>query len=285
MDLEIRVLTEADLDAADLIMRDAFQRTQSSRSELAMYLDLQPDGRFIALVDDAPVGIVGAVDYGPFAYIGSMAVLQTWQRYGFGYRLMEHLLKWLDARGCPMARLDASPAGQHLYPKLGFVTDEQTLVFKLEGAASAMRAPECVSTARLQDLVAITDFDAPIFGARRPAVFERYFDRLQDRVYIMRDETGQLSGYLFAQSGSIGPSAARRPQDAEKLLAAALSLSYETPPLVRVPSSNLAAAQMLKSNGFQPTGASTPHLHMRRGGERMPGDHTMLYGLASFAIG
>lgn len=285
MELEIRVLTEADLDAADLIMRDAFQRTQSSRSELAMYLNLQPDGRFIALVDGAPVGMVGAVDYGPFAYIGSMAVLQTWQRYGFGYRLMEHLLKWLEARGCPMARLDASPAGQHLYPRLGFVTDEQTLVFKLEGAASATRAPECVSTARLQDLAAITDFDAPIFGARRAAVFERYFDRLRDRVFIMRDEIGQMTGYLFAQLGSIGPSAARRPQDAEALLAAALSLSYETPPVVRVPSSNLAAAQMLKSNGFQLTGASTPHLHMRRGGERMPGDHTMLYGLASFAIG
>jgi len=282
MNLEIRTLTEADLDAADLIIRDAFRRTQSARAELATYLSLQPDGRFLALVDGAPVGMVGAIDYGPFAYIGAMTVLHAWHRRGIGYALMERLLEWLGARGCAMARLDASVAGQHLYPKLGFVTDEQTHVFKPQQPLSSMRVPKCVSVARAQDLATITEFDAPIFGARRANVFQCYFDWLNDRVFVARDGAGQLSGYLFAQTRSIGPWVAQRPQDAEALLAAALALAYEAPPVVRVPSLNLTAMELLQRNGFQITETLA---HMRRGGDQMPGNRGLLYSLSSFALG
>jgi len=282
MNIEIRTLTESDLDAADDLMRDAFRRPQSARAELATYLSLQPDGRLMALIDGESVGMVGAIDYGPFAYIGTMAVLQTQQRHGIGYALMERMLEWLAARGCPMARLDASAAGQNLYPKLGFVTDEQTHVFKLQQPISSMCIPDCVSVAREQDLAAITEFDAPIFGARRAAVFQRYYDWLNDRVFVVHDDTGQLSGYLIAQTRSLGPWAAREPRDAEALLTAALALSYDTPPVARVPSSNLAASELLQRNGFQLTESLA---HMRRGGNQMPGNRASMYALASFAIG
>lgn len=282
MNLEIRTLTEADLDAADHIRQAAFHRTQSARAELAAYLSLQPDGRFLALVDGAPVGMVGAIDYGAFAYIGTMAVLETWQRRGIGKALMERLLEWLAARGCPMSRLDASVAGQRLYPKLGFVTDEQTLMFKSQNAASITHIPGRVRVARAQDLGALIEFDAPIFGARRAKVLEHYYAWLKERVFVAHDETGQLAGYLFAQTHSLGPWAARRAQDAAALLSAALSLRYAAPPVARVPSSNLAAADLLERNGFQ---IIETLAHMRRGGDKMPGDHTQLSALASFALG
>jgi predicted N-acetyltransferase YhbS len=185
MNLEIRMLTEADLDIADRIRRDAFHRTQSARAELSTYLSLQPDGRLIALVDGAPVGMVGAIDYGSFAYIGTMAVLEAWQRQGIGNALMKRLLEWLDARGCAMSRLDASVAGQHLYPKLGFCTDKQTHVFKLQSTVSTAHVPECVRIARAQDLPTIAEFDAPIFGARRANVFHTIF-RLVDQPRVYR---------------------------------------------------------------------------------------------------
>jgi GNAT superfamily N-acetyltransferase len=282
MNIGFRTLTEADLDDADRIMQDAFRRTQSARAELATYLSLQPDGRLLALVDGTPVGMVGAVDYGPFAYIGTMGVRQAWQQRGIGYALMEQLLEWLNARGCPMARLDASAAGQHLYPKLGFVTDEETYVFKLQHSIVSTRFSDRVQVACVDDLEAIAEFDAPIFGARRAAVFQRCYAWLNDRVFVTRNETGQVSGYLFAQTRSLGPWAAHRPQDAAALLAAALSLSYETPPVARVPSSNPIAAALLRDSGFQFVEALA---HMRRGGDKTPGHREQLYSLASFAIG
>lgn len=282
MNLEIRTLLEADLDAADQIRQDAFRRTQSARAELATCHILQPDGRLLAFVDGEPVGMVGAIDYGAIAYIGTMGVRQAWQRRGIGYVLMERILDWLNARGCPMARLDASAAGQRLCPKLGFVTDEQTHVFKLQHAIAPSRVPERVRVARAQDLAAITEFDAPVFGARRAAVLQRYHAWLSDRVFVVHNETGHVAGYLFAQTRSIGPWAAREPRYAEALLAAALSLSYETPPVARVPSSNPVIADLLQRKGFQPIETLA---HMRRGGDKMPGNRTLLYALASFAIG
>lgn len=282
MNLEIRTLTEADLDDADRIMQDAFRRTQSARAELATYLSLQPDGRLLALVDGAPVGMVGAIDYGPFAYIGTMGVRQAWQQRGIGYALMERLLEWLNARGCPMVRLDASAAGQQLYPKLGFVTDEETYVLKPQHSIASTRVSGRVQVARVEDLEAIAEFDAPIFGARRAVVFQRYYAWLNDRVFLTHDETGQISGYLFAQTRSLGPWAARRPQDAAALLSTALSLSYETPPAARVPSSNPVAVELLRGSGFQLIEALA---HMRRGGDKTPDHRKLLYALASFAIG
>ncbi len=284
MNIQIRTLTEADLETADQIMQDAFRRTQSARAELATYLNLQPDGRLLALVNGEPVGMVGAVDYGAFAYIGTMGVRQAWQHRGIGCALMEQLLEWLDARGCPMARLDASAAGQHLYPRLGFVTDEQTQVFKLQQPIGSTRVPDRVHVARAQDLAAITEFDAPIFGARRAAVFQRYHAWLNDRVFIVHDETGHVAGYLYAQTRSIGPWAAREPRDAEALLAAALALSYDAPPVARVPSSNPVVVDLLQRNGFQLI-ETLAHAHMRRGGDKMPGNRALMYSLASFAIG
>jgi predicted N-acetyltransferase YhbS len=282
MDIEIRTLTEADLDAADQIMQDAFRRSQSARAELATYLSLQPDGRLLALVDGEPVGMVGAIDYGAFAYIGSMGVRQAWQNKGIGYALMERILGWLAARGCPIARLDATAAGQHLYPKLGFITDEQTDVFRLPQSSRSTGIPDGVRVAGSQDLDAIADFDEPIFGVRRAAVLERYHAWLNDRVFVSYDETGCVAGYLFAQTRSIGPWAARDARCAGALLAAALSLSYETPPVARVPSSNSIVAGLLERNGFEHTETLA---HMRRGGERMPGSRALLYALASFALG
>lgn len=282
MDIEIHTLTESELDTADQIMQDAFRRTQSARAELATYFNLQPDGRLLALVNSEPVGMVGAIDYGAFAYIGTMGVRQAWQHRGIGYVLMERMLDWLAARASPMARLDASAAGQHLYPKLGFVTDEQTHVFKLQQPIAPTHMPEWIRVARAHDLEAIADFDAPIFGARRAKVFEQYYAWLNDRVFIVHDEAGRVAAYLFAQTRSIGPWAANEPRDAQALLAAALALSYETPPVVRVPSSNLVVADMLQRNGFQ---LSETLAHMRRGGDKMPGDRARMYALASFAIG
>jgi hypothetical protein len=112
--------------------------------------------------------------------------------------------------------------------------------------------------------------------------FTRYFDWLTNRVFIAHDDMGQLSGYLFAQTHSIGPWAARRPQDAEALLAAALALTYEAPSVVRVPSSNLAVTELLQRNGFE---IIETLAHMRRGGDKMPGKRTLIYGLTSFALG
>lgn len=259
----------------------AYGRSSSFKSELRRCLTLQSDGWLVAEKDRNLVGMVGTVDYGPIAYVGLMGVHPAAQGQGIGGVLLNQLLLWLDRRGCPLALLDATEAGTGLYTKFGFVEDEKSWVFDL-GDGRQLQTCEQVSRLRLIDLAALSAFDAPIFGANRQAVFATYLRELPERAFITRDQTGQISGYLFAQSKSLGPWAASTPEAAQMLLAAALSLSFDSTPRVLVPGSNPSARDLLLSWGFREQRALS---HMRRGRNTAPAQRCKLYGLASFAIG
>src|SRR5205814_1881338 len=98
----------------------------------------------IALLDGKPVGAGGVVNYGPFSYLGLIAILPDQQRRGIGQALTQHLLTWLLRQQCPIALLEASPAGAPLYSKLGFQVDDTTLAFQLTG--SVPPAPYSIAT-------------------------------------------------------------------------------------------------------------------------------------------
>jgi ribosomal protein S18 acetylase RimI-like enzyme len=224
----------------------------------------------------------GAVDYGPLAYIGMMSVHPQFQRRGIGQLLLDHVLAWLDGRGCPMVLLDASEAGAPLYQRRGFQEDARALMFLQDDCALPPQKAGRVRPLRQSDIPALVEFDAPLFGASRAAVFESYLTEAPERAFVAHDEAGQLTGYLIAQRRLLGPWAAATPEDAEALLAAALALPFDDAPAVIVPSTNKAATPLLMSYGFSPQRSLS---HMRRGGAGAPGRRSLLYGQASFAIG
>ena len=279
----IRSFTTADLEVADDLLKAAFRASDSFRVDLQRYLAIQPDGWFFATSSDAPAGMVGAIDYGRFAYIGLMAVHPTMQSRGFGRALMQHLLTWLDARGTSMALLDATEAGRPLYATFGFHEQDDACVFAQQHASRlAVCRTDQVQLLRFQELPAVVAFDRPIFGAERGAVLGALLTDFPERFFVVYDDTGQVSGYCCVQMRRLGPWAARWPTDAEALLQAALGLSYAGPPQVIVPQMNRAAVQLLERYGFHLVRATR---HMRRGGSGLPGQRELLYGQVSFAIG
>ncbi len=290
--LSIRRLTEADLDAANDILAAAYDSPASRAATLRRYLQIQPDGWLLALLDDRPVGLGGAVNYGPFASIGSVGVRPEAQRRGVARALMERLLSWLEATGCGVAILVATEAGVPLYTRLGFVEDGATLVCRREGPGQETATASSphdqsdsprVSALNVADLPALARFDAPIFGAARPAVLTAYAAADPARAFVVRDDAGELAGYLIAQGQTLGPWGARTPQDAEALLTRALQLPFEGGlTRVIVPPGNTEATRLLRRHGF---GEPFALRHMRRGGTAAPGNPAMLYGQASFAIG
>jgi ribosomal protein S18 acetylase RimI-like enzyme len=236
----------------------------------------------VAAIDGELVGVAGAIDYRSVGHIGLVAVHPEKQRRGIATALMERLLAWFDERGCPVIRLDASPAGAPLYHKLGFVEDEKTLVFSQDDCSLRTATARPPDPLRSADIPALAVFDAPLFGADRAEVFAALLARAPERAFVTRDSEGQISGYLFAQSQVLGPWAARTPANAEALLAAALSLPFEGAPGAIVPSSNAHAAQLLMRYGFSPDRALR---HMRRGGAGPIGCRAELYGQTSLALG
>jgi hypothetical protein len=157
------------------------------------------------------------------------------------------------------------------------------LIYQFTGEDKAPILPPGVRRLQSEELEALGAFDAPIFGANRAKVFRSLLTAFPGRAFVCEDEAGRISGYIFAQARRLGPWAAWRPQDAEALLQAALTLPFDGALSLVVPESNTPATTLLERAGLQLVNAS--HRHMRRGGERHPGRREAIYAQTSFAIG
>lgn len=283
--LTIRALTQADLMVADEIMRAAYQTTQSRLQPLTQNRRLQPDGWIIAELDGVPVGLVGAVNYSSFAYIGSMSVLPTMQRRGIGRMLIQHLLDWLDYQQCPTVFLDASPSGALLYEQFGFV-DEDTCGHWYRPQNHSLIYPFIAQSKilplEIKHLDELAAFDIHYFGANRTRVFSQFKLEYAEEATIARDEAGNINGYLFVHGQTLGPWVAINSQVAEDLLNSVLHVPDVIQPTIFVPGANVQAAALLERYGFR---LQRVLRHMRRGQPISLRDRTKIYGQASFSLG
>ena len=282
MTISLRQMTPTDIAIVDPILMAAYASPVSFQEELTHYLALQPDGWFIALLDGRPVGAGGAVNYGPFSYLGLIAILPDQQKRGFGRALTEHLLAWLSRQQCPIALLEASAAGTPLYTKLGFQVDDTTLVLQL--IEPVPHAPCSIAIERLQstDLAELSALDTTQFEAHRSRVFSTYLESYPERCFVSRNPQGRITGSIVGQSDALGPWIAESYQDAEALLARALTLAFQHPPRIRIPASNQRALALVQVSGFREMRALK---HMRLGRIHPPQQRERIYALATLAIG
>jgi predicted N-acetyltransferase YhbS len=285
MPLSIQPLTDDLLVDADRIMMAAF-RSSSRRDELAFYRSLKPNSWLVATLDGARVGAGGVTCYGPFAWLGLMAVDPAMQRRGIGQALVEALIVRAHELGCESVLLDASNAGAPVYARVGFVEDDCVRVYSRESPEVSVDGDpipaQRVTPLTQDDLSALVAFDARHFGARREALLAASLHLYGDRVFATRDEAGAIAGYLVAQEQRFGPWVAATPEDAGALLAHALTLPYVMAPSVLAPAQNRDAMDLLERAGFR---SSRELRHMRYGGEPGLQRRERLYGQASFAIG
>jgi predicted N-acetyltransferase YhbS len=285
MSLSIQPLTDDLLDAADRVLMAAF-RSPSRQDELAFYLLLKPNSWLVATLDGALVGLGGVTCYGPFAWLGLMAVDPAMQRRGIGQALVEALIVRARELGSPAVLLDASDAGAPVYARVGFVVDDYVRVYARETQTSPMEgnqeAARRVAPLTRDDLPALVEFDARYFGGSREALLAASLHLYTDRAFATRDVSGALTGYLVAQEHRLGPWVAATSGAAEALLAHALTLPYFEAASVLVPTLNRAATDLLERSGFS---YARELRHMRYGGEPGLQRRERLYGQASFAIG
>ena len=293
----IAQLPATDLAQAGAVLDAAFGRTGMTTA-LRLPFALQPESWRCVRREGEIIAVVGAYNYGPAASIGMMAVHPSAQRLGVGERLLAELIGYLEGRGCPLLFLDASAAGQHLYPKFGFVAEGETLrMLRVEPLRRSMEAslpglcrsedarshdPSVVSPMKDGDLEEVVAFDAPLFGANRAAVIAALRSQDPDRAFVARDASGHIAGFLIAAGNHIGPWAAISPREAASLLSVALALPFDSPPFTTCPASNTAAVSLLRGGGFEVTERL---LHMRRGGASDPRQTDYLYAQASLTLG
>ena len=286
--LDLRPRRPADFPTVDDVLRAAFHANVSFVPRLKRYLAVQPDGWLAADDQGQLVGVVGAIDYGAFAYVGLMAVRPDRQGQRLGRKLLDALLGALDQRGTTCTVLDASPAGAPLYERSGFVDSGLSHEFQggetsdVSGFAGGDGAGLAITVAGAGEVGDVVSLDATFLGAPRERLWHWLFAAHPQRILIARDPSGALTGYLCLQDPLLGPFGARTAETAGALLREAVRRLGHRNVRMQVPEENVAARALLAQAGFRLTRSLR---HMRRGPCVSLAGWSCIYGKGSYCLG
>ena len=212
-------MTLADVPSALALCR-ASHWNQTAR-DWAMFLRLHPAGCCVAELERTVIGTVTTVPYAEaFAWIGMVLVEPAQRGQGIGKQLLHEALARLVGMKC--IRLDATPAGQPLYRKLGFVDEYplKRLQARTLNWPKLRRASE-IRPLQAGDLPAVAAWDRALFGADRRLLLEWLWQGAPEYAWVATQH-GALIGYCFGRHGHnfehFGPLSAKDNETAQQLL-------------------------------------------------------------------
>lgn len=164
-------------------------------------LELEPEGCFVAELAGTAVGTTTTCVFGSVAWIAMVLVDTAHRSQGIGKALLQHALAYLDRRGIPSVRLDATPMGQPLYEKLGFVVEYP--LARYDGVAPAKNGSAAADgvTAPAGGLEEILELDRAVTATERSKLLRRLFAERPEAWRIVRQQ-GKLAGFLTIRLGS-----------------------------------------------------------------------------------
>lgn len=222
-------------------------------------------GGWVAEERGAVVGTVTFLQYGSFSWVAMMLVDPGRRRGGVGTQLMEAVLESLRGEAC--VRLDASPEGEPLYRRLGFVPEcELERAGMVAGTAHGpVRSRALIRAADTVDLPDILAWDREIFGADRGPLLGSFFRRAPELAWTARMD-GRIAGYTFGRPGrlssQVGPITAVDVEVAGDLMRACLAGQAGCRVAVDVPPDAWTWIEWLRGMGFR---TERPFLRMRLG--------------------
>lgn len=117
--IRIRRLTPEDLEFAGRLR--AIAGWNQTDADWRRLMALRPDGCFLLESDGRPAGTATTTGYGPdLAWIGMVLVHPDFRRRGLATALIRHGLRCLFDTGVRRVTLDATPAGEAVYGRMGF---------------------------------------------------------------------------------------------------------------------------------------------------------------------
>lgn len=151
-DILIRCMRSGDI-AAGMRLKSIAGWNQTER-DWKLFLDVNPDGCFVAECDGVVVGTVTTIVYEDrIAWIGMMLVDPVYRRQGIATRLMNHAVAWLGHD--ITIKLDATPLGKTVYDRLGFVEEYALCRVSADSVATDGVHPVDISPVSSSDAVGL----------------------------------------------------------------------------------------------------------------------------------
>ena len=211
---------------------------------IARYLRWQPDGAWRIVDDGALVAMVTLLRFGAVGFVGCMAVDASHQGRGLGRRLLEHAHGAGRRAGVTTFLLEATPSGQPVYERLGYVDEHETW-----NLGRPAREPGATDPAPdgLQDLSAarseILALDQRATGSSRDAMIGDLITA--HRGALVR--TSDLAAYGLVVDTRVGPVIARDPGAGRAVID---RLATSGASLASVPAANEPAIAAFTAHGF-----------------------------------
>jgi GNAT superfamily N-acetyltransferase len=248
--IHIRRMTAADIPFG-MRLKDQ-ERWNQTEADWQRYLNLEPDGCFVAELGNETVATTTTCVFGAVGWIAMVLVDVHLRGRGIGSALMRHALAYLDERGVLTARLDATPLGQPVYEKLGFISDYALV--RHVGVLPARDAVPQVKCVRPEELDRLCELDRSITYTDRGKLLIRLFHEQPEHFRMVRDGDDCV-GFLATRPRAIvlqiGPCIAT-PRAGPLLVADACSRLRHQHACIDIPTDNGAATTFAESLGLKP---------------------------------
>jgi GNAT superfamily N-acetyltransferase len=198
------------------------------------------------------LGTAAYMRYDALSWIAMMLVDPAERGAGLGGELLAKALAALGSERC--VGLDATPAGEPLYRRYGFVGDYS--LARTKATIDTALFPELPGAARRMlksDLEAVCKWDREVFGGDRGRLLAALFDRAPECAWIACDGA-RVTGYTFGRPGylysQLGPVVAADAATARNLVTRCFSQLGGRAFAIDVPLLDAAWLDFLKSAGF-----------------------------------
>ena len=221
---KIRHLQLADIhDAMNLVLAESWNQTEK---DWEILIRESQNICLAAIIDNQLVGTATAINYAnSVSWIGMVLVGKNYRGRGISKILLNELFD--KPQTCKSIKLDATPAGQPVYKKLGF-TDEYTISRMVNSSFASLpniNFENTIQQIRQEDISAVIEFDKQVFGADRKQLIQAFINDFPQKSWVQKEDNN-IVGFALGRQGNrhhqIGPVSAISVFAAQQLISKAL---------------------------------------------------------------
>lgn len=250
--IHIRKLLSEDIERAmNLVLAEGWNQTEKDwqlliGNPLNECLAAEADGKLL--------GTATAINYSNnVAWIGMVLVDKEYRGNGISKILLSSIFE--ELKSCKSIKLDATPAGQAVYKKLGFAYEYQISRF----VNTSYESLHCTETkiipqkVKKKDIPSIIEFDLYSFGSDRTQLIRSLVKDYPDKSWVLK-QNNKIIGFALGRKGNkyhqIGPVSALSSDNAQLLITHALKNLYRQSIVIDILDDKQELSEWLNSVGF-----------------------------------
>lgn len=249
----LRPMEQGDVTSAiKLSNAEGWNQTEN---DWKLFLEDPGNVAVVAECDNKVVGTTTTINYSNHVvWIGMVLVDKEYRGWGISKELLNNIFNKIEPG--KSIKLDATPAGQPVYKKLGFEDEYQVArMINLSVSNLSQQVSNDIKQVAFQpsDVSNIIKLDEISFGTNREQLI-KYLVREYPRKAWPLKRDDYIDGFILGREGSkyhqIGPLVATNLEDAKILVSKSLNDLINKPVVVDVPSDKKELIEWLTSIGF-----------------------------------